>query len=60
MMSRVFKINEPWTEGYLDFFEIVFERMGFVVTRREGDLIIDILSLEDEEILNKFIYYDML
>ena len=58
-MSRVFEVNK-WAEEYLDLWEIVFDRMGFVTSRREGDLIVDVLSLEDEEILNKFIDYDML
>lgn len=60
MISRVFEVNRPWAEGYLDFWEIVFDRMGFVTSRREGDLIIGILSTEDEYILNKFISYDIL
>lgn len=60
MISKVFEVNEPWTEEYLDLWEIVFDRMGFVTKRREGDLIVDVLSLEDEEIINKFIDYDIL
>lgn len=60
MISRRFEVNKPWTEEYLDFWEIVFDRMGFVTNRQGGDLLVDVLSAEDEEILNKFKYYDIL
>ena len=60
MIGRVFEVNEPWTEDYLDFWEIVFDRMGFVTNRKDGDLIIDVLSAEDEDILTKFMEYDIL
>ena len=60
MIGRVFEVNRPWTEDYLDFWEIVFDRMGFVTKRQGGDLIIDVLSAEDEDILNKFMEYDIL
>jgi len=60
MIGRVFKVNEPWTEDYLDFWEIVFDRMGFITNRKDGDLIIDVLSEEDEDILTKFMEYDIL
>lgn len=60
MISRRFEVNKPWTEEYLDFWEIVFDRMGFVTNRQDGDLLVDVLSAEDEEILNKFKYYDIL
>lgn len=60
MISRVFEVNKPWTEEYLDFFEIVFDRMGFITSRKNGDLIVDILSAEDEYILNTFMDYDIL
>lgn len=60
MISRRFEVNKPWTEEYLDFWEIVFNRMGFVTSRQGADLLVDVLSAEDEEILNKFIDYDIL
>ena len=60
MISKRFNVNEPWTEDYLDFWEIVFNRMGFVTSRQGGDLLVDVLSLEDEEILKKFMDYDIL
>ena len=60
MISKRFNVNEPWTEEYLDFWEIVFNRMGFVTSRQGADLLVDVLSAEDEEILKKFIDYDIL
>ena len=60
MISKRFNVNEPWTEDYLDFWEIVFNRMGFVTSRQGADLLVDVLSAEDEEILKKFIDYDIL
>lgn len=60
MISRRFNVNEPWTEDYLDFWEIVFNRMGFVTSRQGADLLVDVLSAEDEEILAKFLDYDIL
>jgi hypothetical protein len=60
MISKHFEVNKPWTEDYLDFWEIVFNRMGFVTSRQGADLLVDVLSAEDEEILKKFIDYDIL
>lgn len=60
MISKRFEVNKPWTEDYLDFWEIVFNRMGFVTSRQGADLLVDVLSVEDEEILKKFIDYDIL
>ena len=60
MISKRFEVNKPWTEEYLDFWEIVFNRMGFVTSRQGGDLLVDVLSAEDEEILKKFMDYDIL
>lgn len=60
MISRRFEVNKPWTEDYLDFWEIVFNRMGFVTSRQGADLLVDVLSAEDEEILKKFMDYDIL
>lgn len=60
MISKRFEVNKPWTEDYLDFWEIVFNRMGFVTSRQGADLLVDVLSLEDEEILKKFLDYDIL
>lgn len=60
MISKRFNVNEPWTEEYLDFWEIVFNRMGFVTSRQGGDLLVDVLSAEDEYILAKFLDYDIL
>jgi hypothetical protein len=60
MISKRFEVNKPWTEDYLDFWEIVFNRMGFVTSRQGADLLVDVLSAEDEEILKKFIDYDIL
>lgn len=60
MISRRFEVNKPWTEDYLDFWEIVFDRMGFITNRQGGDLSIEIAKPEDEEILNKFMDYDIL
>lgn len=60
MISKRFNVNEPWTEEYLDFWEIVFNRMGFVTSRQGADLLVDVLSAEDEEILKKFMDYDIL
>lgn len=60
MISRRFVVNNPWEEDYLDFWEIVFDRMGFHYERQEGDLLVEIANPEDEEILNKFMDYDIL
>ena len=60
MISKRFEVNKPWTEEYLDFWEIVFNRMGFVTSRQGADLLVDVLSIEDEEILKKFMDYDIL
>lgn len=60
MISKRFNVNEPWTEEYLDFWEIVFNRMGFVTSRQGSDLLVDVLSAEDEYILAKFLDYDIL
>lgn len=60
MISKRFEVNKPWTEDYLDFWEIVFNRMGFVTSRQGADLLVDVLSAEDEEILKKFMDYDIL
>lgn len=60
MISRRFEVNKPWTEDYLDFWEIVFDRMGFHYERQEGDLLVEIANPEDEDILNKFLEYDIL
>lgn len=60
MISKRFEVNKPWTEEYLDFWEIVFNRMGFVTSRQGADLLVDVLSAEDEEILKKFMDYDIL
>lgn len=60
MISKRFEVNKPWTEEYLDLWEIVFNRMGFVTSRQGADLLVDVLSIEDEEILKKFMDYDIL
>lgn len=60
MISRRFEVNKPWTEEYLDFWEIVFDRMGFITNRQTGDLLVEIAKPEDEYILNKFLEYDIL
>ena len=60
MISKRFEVNKPWTEEYLDFWEIVFDRMGFHYERQAGDLLVEIATPEDEDILNKFLEYDIL
>jgi len=59
MFSKRFEVS-TWTEEYLDFWEIIFNRMGFVTSRQGADLLVDVLSLEDEEILKKLMDYNIL
>jgi len=60
MISRRFEVNKPWVESYLDFWEIVFDRMGFITKRQAGDLVVEIANPEDEYILAKFLEYEIL